>query len=520
VIIVYVLISSIISGIIGLFLGKIVIEKKFKNEEGDAIAQNKRIIEDAQKEYESIRNKAELEKSQLILETKTQLEKEANNAQIKIREREKRIVRREQRIGQTEGELKKRNRDIESKEGILSKKEESAQYNLDRSDKIFNDIKTQLEDISQLTQEEARVQLEEKVIDDARKSAETKLKQIEQDTDSQIDRMVKNIIITAIQRYASDYVSERTVSVVQLPNDDMKGRIIGREGRNIRVFEASTGVDVIIDDTPEAVILSCFNPVRREIARIALTRLVNDGRIHPTRIEEVVAKCEVELAESCKKIGEQAAFDMGLQRMHPELLFLLGSLKYRSSYGQNLLKHSIEVGQLAGMIASELGIGAKYARRAGLLHDVGKAVDHQEEGSHAAVGALIVKKYGESNRIIQAIASHHNEAKPTSLLDHIIQIANTLSAQRPGARKEFFSTYVKRLEELENLCKSFPGINKAYAVQAGKEIRVMVENRNTGDQGALVLAKEIATKIENHLAYPGQIKVNVIRETRSVNYAK
>ncbi len=517
---VYVILAAVAAGIAGLFAGKFLADKKARTVEGNAHDRAKKITDDAQKEYDQLLQKATLEKSQLILDAKGQLEKESKTFQNKVREREKRLVRREQRIEQTEKELDRKDKDLEKRENVLTVKEEETEANWTKANESLERVKGQLESISRMTQEEARTLLEEKVIDEARHNAEDRLKEIEQETEEQVDRTVKNIIVGAIQRYASDYVTDRTVSVVQLPNDDMKGRIIGREGRNIRVFEAVTGVDVIIDDTPEAVILSCFNPVRREIGKLALTRLIADGRIHPTRIEEVVTKCEEELATTCRKVGEQAAFDLGLQRIHPELLYLLGTLKFRSSYGQNLLKHSVEVGHLAGMIAAELGIGAKYARRAGLLHDIGKAIDHQEEGSHAAVGAITVKKYGESARIIQAVASHHGEVKPKSLLDHIIQIANTLSAQRPGARREFFASYIKRLEDLETLCASFPAVKKAYAIQAGREIKVMVENRSTGDQGALLLAKEIASHIENHLAYPGQIKVNVIRETRASNYAR
>lgn len=517
---VYYIITALVSVGAGLFFGKLVADYIIRVKQGRSLDESQKVLEDARRESESIKQQASLESKELILKAKSSVDKDLSEFNVNIREKEKRIARREEKLEILEKELKDKQRDISDRLKTLEKKENSAQQNFQKATNALNDIKVELEKVAGMDQDEARKLLEEKVIDEARIAATEKIKEIEISTRDKIDSIVKNIIVTAIQRYASDYVSERTVSVVQLPNDEMKGRIIGREGRNIRVFEAVTGVDVIIDDTPEAVILSCFNPLRREVGKIALTRLIADGRIHPTRIEEIVAKSEEELSQLCKKTGEQVAFDMGLQKIHPELLYLIGTLKYRSSYGQNLLAHSIEVGHLAGMLASELNIAPKYARRAGLLHDIGKAIDQQEEGSHATVGALIVKKYGESNKIVNAIASHHNEVEPKSLLDHIVQIANTLSAQRPGARKEFFASYIKRLEDLENLCTSFQGVKKAYAIQAGREIRVLLENNRTGDEGAMILARDIAGKIENHLSYPGQIKVSVIRETRSAEYAK
>jgi ribonucrease Y len=514
------IIAIIVTGAIGLFLGKILAEKKIKTTHGNAKDQSKQLIENAENEANSLKQKTIIENKELILKTKNELDKDYQEYQSKIREKDKRLTRREQRIQKIDDDLKDRGKFLLKKENEVTKKEELAENNWIKANNTLENVKLELENIAKMTQSEARVLLEEKVIVNAKISAEEKIKIIEKETKEKLDSIVKNILVTAIQRYASDYVSERTVSVIPLPNDEMKGRIIGREGRNIRAFEATTGVDVIIDDTPDAVILSCFNPIRREIGKMALTNLIKDGRIHPTRIEEVVAKCEDDLNIYFKRTGEQVAFDMGLQRIHPELLYLIGTLKFRSSYSQNLLNHSIEVGHLAGMIASELGLNAKHARRAGLLHDIGKTVDQQEEGSHAIAGAALIKKYGENNQIIRAVASHHNDVRPQSLLDQIIQIANTLSAQRPGARKEFYASYIKRLGDLEKLCKTFPQVKKAYAIQAGREIRVMVENQNIRDDGVLILVKDIANSIENHLAYPGQIKVNVIRETRSVHYAK
>jgi ribonuclease Y len=385
-----------------------------------------------------------------------------------------------------------------------------------------------------MTAEQAREVLRAEVIDSAKRAAAVEVKRIEDESRAEAEARSKRIVATAIQRYASEYVAERTVSVVPLPSDDLKGRIIGREGRNIRALEAATGIDLIIDDTPEAVIISCFNPVRREVAKLALTRLIADGRIHPTRIEEVVAKCEAEVEQQAKEAGEQAIFDLGLARVHPELVKLVGKLKFRTSYAQNLLQHSVEVGFLAGVMGAELGIPVKLARRAGLLHDIGKAVDQDVEGSHAAVGAATAKKYGESPRVVQAIAAHHGRVggeadgapggewgeEPRSVLDHVIDACNRISQQRPGARREQLHTYVARLADLEKLCASYDGVEKAYAIQAGREVRVLVENSRVSDEQAAILSKDIARKIEDSLTYPGQVRVCVIRETRSTDYAR
>ncbi|MGM0595965.1 MAG: ribonuclease Y [Myxococcota bacterium] len=518
--IIIIIISGLAGTGAGIFLGIYLSKRKNRKNKEKAGEDAKSLVEDAKKEAESTLQKAAIERNELILKAKTKVEKENKKAQKTLRGKEKRITRREKKLEKLENNLENREKKLKTKEQSVSDKEKRVNQQLDESEKKLQKVKNELENITGMNKQEALKALEDKIISEARNAAVQDIEKIEEETNKKIDRLVKNIIITSIQRYASDYISERTVSVIPLPKDDMKGRIIGREGRNIRVFEAVTGVDVIIDDTPEAVVLSSFNPVRREVAKMALERLIADGRIHPTRIENIVEKCENDLNAKCKKEGEQIVFDMGLQKIHPGLLYHIGTLKYRSSYGQNLLKHSIETGYIAGVIASELNIGTKNARRAGLLHDIGKTVNHKKEGSHAAVGAILAKKYGESALIIQTIASHHNEVEPKSLLDHIVQIANQISAQRPGARKEDFASYIQRLEDLEDLCKSFKQVKKAYAIQSGREIRVMVENRNVNDKGVLVLAKDIAAKIENHLAYPGQIKVNVIRETRAVDYAK
>jgi ribonuclease Y len=356
--------------------------------------------------------------------------------------------------------------------------------------------------------------------DEAKHDAAKIIRLIEEEARETADKKAKEIMALAIQRYAGEYVAERTVSVVPLPSDEMKGRIIGREGRNIRALEAATGIDLIIDDTPEAVILSGFNPVRREVARLSLEKLIGDGRIHPGRIEEVVAKATEEVELSIKEAGEQAAFDLGVHGIHPEVLKLIGRLKYRTSYTQNVYQHSLEVAFLCGIMAAELGINVKQAKRAGLLHDLGKAVDHEVEGSHAVIGAELARKYGESPKIVHAIMAHHEDEKPTTVLAVLVQAADALSGARPGARREMMETYVKRLEELERIATSFSGVQSSFAIQAGREIRVMVSSDQVTDETAVIMARDIAKKIEAEMTYPGQIKVNVIRETRAVEYAR
>ena len=385
---------------------------------------------------------------------------------------------------------------------------------------LISQAKTRLEKISDMTAEEAKKMLMQAMEDEAKYEATKIIKKIEEEAREKADKKAKEIIAFAIQRYAGDYVGEDTVSVVALPNEEMKGRIIGREGRNIRALEAATGVDIIIDDTPEAVILSCFNPIRREVARIAIERLIGDGRIHPARIEEIVSKVAEEMEEKIKDSGEQAVFDLGVHNVHPELIKLLGRLKYRSSYAQNIYQHSLEVAFICGAIAAELRVNVKEAKRAGLLHDIGKAVDHEVEGSHATIGADLAKKHGEPDLIVHAILAHHEDVPVTGLLDVIVQAADALSGARPGARREMLETYIKRLDELERIANGFQGVEKSYAIQAGREIRIVVNSEKTSDENIIILSKDIAKKIETDLSYPGQIKVVVIRETRSVEYAK
>ncbi len=386
-------------------------------------------------------------------------------------------------------------------------------------DELIEEQKRQLEKISGLTADQAKELLIRAMENEARYESAKIIKRIENETKEQADKKSAEIMATAIQRYAGDFVAERTVSVVQLPNDEMKGRIIGREGRNIRALEAATGIDLIIDDTPEAVILSGFNPVRREVARLSLIRLIADGRIHPARIEDVVKKVEKEVDSTIKEAGEQAAFDLGVHGIHKELIKYIGRLKFRTSYAQNVLQHSVEVGVLCGIMASELGLDSKLAKRMGLLHDIGKAIDHEVEGQHAIIGSKLAKKFGETPKIVHAIAAHHEDLPPESVYDLLIQASDALSGARPGARKELLENYIKRLEDLENIANSFKGVANTYAIQAGRELRVIVESGIISDEEATLLSRDVAKKIEESLTFPGQIKVMVIRETRAVEYA-
>jgi ribonuclease Y len=413
---------------------------------------------------------------------------------------------RAQEYGRKEKELDELSKKLETQQAGLREAIQKARENLER--------------IAGVTAEQAKAELVEGVANEARLEAGKKIRAMDEEFKEEAAQKARKIISLAVQRYAADYVAEHVVTAVPLPSEEMKGRIIGREGRNIRAFEAATGIDIIIDDTPEAVILSGFNPVRREVARIALTRLVQDGRIHPARIEETVEKVAKEVDELVREAGEQALFDLGLHGVHPELVKLIGRLKYRTSYGQNIYTHSLEVAFLCGMIASELGLSAKVAKRAGLLHDIGKAVDHEIEGPHALIGGDLAKKYGESARIVHAIAAHHEDESPHDILPILVQAADALSGARPGARREMLANYLKRLEDLEKIAKSFSGVEKSYAIQAGREIRIIVENQKISDDAATILARDIAKKIESELSYPGQIRVTVIRETRAVDYAK
>jgi len=473
----------------------------------------KQMIDAAQKRAETI-------KKETILEAKEEVYKLKSENERENRERRNEIQRSERRLLQKEELLDKKIEAIEQREENAVKK----QKEIEASEAEINEMKArqlkELETISGMSMDEAKDILLESVEHDARHEAALMLREIEQKTKEEADKRARNIVSLAIQRCAADHVAETTVSVVALPNDEMKGRIIGREGRNIRTLETATGVDLIIDDTPEAVILSGFDPVRREVARIALEKLIMDGRIHPGRIEEMVEKARKEVDVQIREAGEQAIFECGIHGLHHELVKLLGRLKYRTSYGQNVLKHSIEVSHLAGIMAAEIGANVTLAKRAGLLHDIGKAIDHEVEGPHVQIGADVAKKYRENNQVINAIMAHHGDVEPATVEAVLVQAADAISAARPGARRETLENYIKRLEKLEEIANSFEGVDKSFAIQAGREIRIIVKPENVNDADTIIMAKEIVKRIETELEYPGQIKVNVIRETRAVEFAK
>lgn len=505
---------------IGLAGGFLVRKKLVESRIESVESYSRKILAEAHKEAKSIKKEAALQAKDTLYQMKVEFEKET-------REKKEQLLIQERRLFHKEENLDKKLEQLEKREVKLAEMEKSLQIiEKELHDKereyleLVEEQRRQLEQIAGLSSQEAKQILIQSMEEEAKLEAAKLIRKIESEAKKEADKKAQEILALAVKRYAGDYVTEKTVSVVNLPNEEMKGRIIGREGRNIRAIEAATGVDVIIDDTPEAVILSAFNPVRREVAKISLERLIDDGRIHPARIEEVVAKVNKEIEASIREAGEQAAFDLGVHGIESELIKLLGRLKYRSSYAQNVLLHSKEVGFLCGIMAAELGLDVKEAKRAGLLHDVGKAVDHEVEGPHAAIGADLARKYGESQEVVHAIAAHHEEIPPCSVLAVLVQAADTLSGARPGARQEMLESYVKRLEDLERIAMSFPGVSKSYAIQAGREIRIMVEGKIVDDDKAFILCKDIAKKIEKDVTYPGQIKVTVIRETRAVEYAK
>jgi ribonuclease Y len=450
---------------------------------------------------------------------KSDFDADTKETKNELKEKEQRLIQKEENIDRKIDQFERRERDILRKEKKLGIKEEEIGRTKIKYNELIEEQKRQLEKISGLTAGQAKELLVRAMENEARYEGAKIIKRIENETKEQATKKATKIMATAIQRYAGDFVAEHTVSVVQLPNDEMKGRIIGREGRNIRALEAATGIDLIIDDTPEAVILSGFNPVRREVARLSLMRLIADGRIHPARIEDVVKKVGKEVDLTIKEAGEQAAFDLGVHGIHSELINYIGRLKFRTSYAQNVLQHSVEVGVISGIMASELGLNSKLARRMGLLHDIGKAIDREVEGQHAIIGSKLAKKFGETPEVVHAIAAHHEDVPPSSVYDLLIQAADALSGARPGARKELLENYIKRLEDLENIAKSFNGVANTYAIQAGRELRVIVESGIISDEESTLLSRDIAKKIEESLTFPGQIKVTVIRETRAVEYA-
>lgn len=511
---VFVIIS--IGMLVAYFLKKKLDSKKL----GAAQAAAAKIIDDAQTEAKQIRKESEIEAKEEAHRLRQECERENKERRAEVSRSEQRINQKEESITRKEMALDKKLEDLEAvKQRNLTKEQELQNRSLKLEEERVR-IGVELERVAGMTKEEAKQQLVAFIENDARKDAAVLVREIEQNAKDEADKKAKNIVSQAIQRCAVDHSSDITVSVVSLPNDDMKGRIIGREGRNIRALENATGIDLIIDDTPEAVILSGFDPVRREIARIALEKLINDGRIHPARIEEVVDKTRREVENSIKEAGESAAFDANVFNLHPELVRLLGRLKFRTSYGQNVLKHSLEVCFLAGLMAEELGADVAIAKRAGLLHDIGKAVDHEVEGTHISIGVDLATRYKENKEIIHCIEAHHNDVEPQTLEAVLVQAADAISGARPGARRESLENYVKRLEKLEGIANSFPGVDKSFAIQAGREVRIMVKPEKVSDEATLLMAKDIAKKIEQELEYPGQIKVNIIRETRTIEYAK
>ncbi len=478
---------------------------------------SKKIIENAGKEAE--RN-AEAKKKELLLEAKEEIHRSRTEAEKEARERRNEIQKLERRILNKEETIDRRSESIEKKEDQIARKNKQLEDKELLIDELVVKQREELERLSGLTSEDAKELLLDTIKKEIEHESVVMIKDMEYQTKQDADKKAREIISTAIQRFAADHVAETTVTVVTLPNDEMKGRIIGREGRNIRTLETLTGIDLIIDDTPEAVVLSGFDPIRREVARIALEKLIIDGRIHPARIEEMVDKAKKEVDTIIKEEGEQAAFDTGVHGLHPEIIKLLGRLKYRTSYGQNVLKHSIEVSHLAGMIAAELGADIKIAKRAGLLHDLGKAVDHEVEGPHVDIGVDIARKYKESKEVIHAMEAHHGDIEPETVEAVLVQASDAISAARPGARRESLELYIKRLEKLEEIANSFEGVERSFAIQAGREVRIMVKPDEVNESQTILTAREIVKRIEAELDYPGQIKINVIRETRAIEYAK
>ncbi len=508
-----VLVTAIVVAAITWVISGEVRKRRYEAKIGSADERSREIIDEALKVAETKKREALLEAKEESLKTKNELEKET-------RERRAELQRYERRVLSKEENLDKRAETLEKREAGMSAREEAIKKRAADVETLYGKQQAELERISGLTTEEAKAYLLKQVEDDVKHDQARMIREMEEQAKEEADKKARDYVVTAIQRCAADNVAEATVSVVQLPNDEMKGRIIGREGRNIRTLETLTGVELIIDDTPEAVVLSSFDPVRREVARIALEKLIVDGRIHPARIEETVEKARKEVENKMVEDGEAAMLEVGVHGIHPELVRLLGKMKYRTSYGQNALMHSIEVAQIAGLLASEVGVDVRMAKRAGLLHDIGKAVDHEQEGTHVELGAALCRKYKEPAVVINSVESHHGDVEPTSLISCLVQAADTISAARPGARRETVETYTTRLKKLEDIANSYKGVDKSFAIQAGREIRVMVVPEQVSDDDMVLLAREISKKIQDELQYPGQIKVNVIRESRVTEYAK
>jgi ribonucrease Y len=525
------IILVLVAGGIGYVIGNLLRKRLSDSLVANAEVLAAKMIEDAKRQTEVMAMEAAVQAKDAVYQAKEEMERqfeqESREKRRDLQTLEKRLQQKEENLDkkasvfdQRDTDFMKREQALAVREQGLVSKEQTLTQKEEKLDSLVGEQRAKLEQIAGMTSAEAKKVLMDAMEDEAKLDVAKLIKQMEEEAKETADKKSKEILALAMQRYAGEYVAERSVSVVALPSDEMKGRIIGREGRNIRALEAATGIDLIIDDTPEAVILSGFNPVRREVAKLALQKLIADGRIHPGRIEEVVAKSQEEIEQAMKEAGDQAAFDLGVHGIHPEILKLIGRLKYRTSYSQNVYQHSLEVAFLCGIMAAELGINVKQAKRAGLLHDLGKAVDHEIEGSHAVIGAEIAKKYGESPKIVHAIMAHHEDEKPATVLAVLVQAADALSGARPGARREMMETYVKRLDDLERIATSFDGVINSFAIQAGREIRVMVSSDIVTDDRAMFLARDIAKKIESEMTYPGQIKVNVIRETRAIEYAR
>jgi len=507
------IIVGIICAIIGIAIGFIIRKNISESKIGSAEQEAKRIIDEVTKD-------AETKKKEILVEAKDEAHRMRNEYERENKERRSEIQRSEKRLIKKEEMLDAKSMQVEKKEETLQKKLKEVENKQNNLEAIHAKQLEELERISGLSTEEAKGILIDNIKKEAEQEASIAVKEIEKEAKENAERKAREIITYAIQKCSADHVAETTVSVVDLPNDEMKGRIIGREGRNIRALEQMTGIDIIIDDTPEAVVISGFDPIRREVARLALEKLIADGRIHPARIEEMVEKSKKEVEQIIKDEGEQATLDTGIHGLHPELVKLLGRLKFRTSYGQNVLKHSMEVSYLAGIMAAELGADVKIAKRAGLLHDIGKAVDHEVEGPHVTIGEDLARKYKESKAVIHGIAAHHGDIEPQTVEAVLVQAADAISAARPGARRETLETYIKRLEKLEEISNSFEGVEKSFAIQAGREVRIIVKPDVTSDSSIILIAKDIVKKIEEEMEYPGQIKVNVIRETRATEYAK
>ena len=508
---------SFISGSLAIwFLQKYLYKKEFFSAKQEA----KQILQEAKQEAKQIQREASGQAKELLYQMRSEFERETKEKYRDLQRLENRLLKREEQVEKKIAILEKKEDALTYREKELRNKEKEIEERKSFYERLLREEREKLEALAQMTSEEAKQLLLKQVEEETRHEAAKLIRQIENEAKEEANKKAKEILALAINRYAGEFVTEKTVSVVPLPSEEMKGRIIGREGRNIRALEAATGIDVIIDDTPEVVVLSGFNPIRREVARLSLERLMADGRIHPARIEEVVNKTTQEVETAIRETGEQTCFDVGIHGLHPEIVKLLGKLKYRTSYGQNVLQHSMEVAFMAGIMASELGLDPKEAKRAGLLHDIGKAVDHEVEGPHALIGAELAKKYGETEAIVHAIAAHHEDVPPETVLAILVSAADTLSGARPGARKETLESYIKRIENLEKIAQSFNGVCKAYAIQAGREVRIIVESELLNDEDITLLAHDVAKRIEQEMRYPGQIKVFVIREKRAIAYAK